>query len=77
MVEYDARQVRNVLKDMLCNEIIPGDDNIRYFQNSKGMAQLHMNEPVDDLQIDIICENIKIDCEEFRALLRKDKKHKK
>lgn len=78
MATYDPRQVRNVLiAQEHCTEIIPPDDNIRYFQNGKGLAQLHLNERLEEIQIDIMCENLQLDCKAFREMLRKDKKHRK
>jgi hypothetical protein len=75
--EYDPRQVRNVLRELNCTEIITADETIRYFQNSKGLTQLRMHEMVDDDQLDIMAENIGHDPDDFRDRVKKDRKHKK
>lgn len=77
MTDYDPRQVRNVLRELKCTEIMPADPDLRYFQNDHGMGQVRMSEPVDDDQIEILCQNLGRDLADFKERLKKDKKHKK
>jgi hypothetical protein len=73
---YNWKQLRHVFLDLGFTEIIT--EQVRFYQHpERSIATLHEGDDVDITQIEVMCDNNKLDVNEFIVLLEKDKRHEK
>lgn len=68
---YSWEKVRRVLLNLNFTEILPSDEDIRFYQYpEKGLVTLHPYiEGVDTQQIKVMCDSIKFRFEDFVNLM--------